>query len=267
MSAFNFFERGKVKYLKSAILDDCDFVTHAFCTRQGGVSEGNFKDLNLSPDVGDKEENVLHNLKILASSFDIPVENFFTVNQVHGDGIIVVDKKILNEGRGRKLDFDGIISNTPGIAMSIKTADCVPIIMVDYVNRVVGAFHAGWKGTSLGIVPKAVGIFSERFSSAASNIFAAIGPAIGPCCYEVDEKVADSMKNMPGNDLFLRARKKRGKWMLDLSAANRFQMLEAGIPRENIATAKICTACRSDLFFSYRKEGVTGRQFSFVMLK
>ncbi|MCD6485923.1 MAG: peptidoglycan editing factor PgeF [Syntrophobacterales bacterium] len=266
--AFRFSERDNVRYLECLAFSRDAFITHAFCTRWGGSSKGKLANLNFGTRSGDTEEHLLKNREILCSAFDIPEQNFVAVNQVHGDRLLIVDEKSRDWKRSEKLECDGIISTIPGVLIGIRTADCVPVFLADRAKRVVGAVHAGWKGTSLGIVVRAIDTFMKEFASRPADILAAIGPAIGPCCYEVDETVFRQFDNKQDKESFFTEGKKEGKWMLGLSAANRFQLLDAGVPPENIFSADICTSCNRDIFFSHRGEsGGTGRQLNFIMLK
>jgi hypothetical protein len=261
---FKISQKGTVKYLESKALKKYDFIDHAFCTRWGGVSEGKFANLNFSLQEGDKKEMVSRNWEMLAFSFGLSTEQFFMAKQVHRNGILVINADTSNHPP----DFDAIVSDRSGLAIGILTADCVPIFLVDRRKRAIGVVHAGWKGTSLQIAAKTVNIFVERFSSSTSDIIAVIGPAIGCCCYQVDDVVFDAMKWDKNRESFFSKCNKRGKWMLDLPLANRFQIQSAGVPSGNISPAGICTSCRGDIFFSHRREtGKTGRQLSFIILR
>jgi hypothetical protein len=265
---FKFSKRNNVQYLECTALGKYDFITHAFCTRWGGISEGRFANLNFSVREGDKERNVAENWNILCDSFNIPLDHFLTVNQIHEDGILVINNNYEDLHEKQGLDYDGIITNMPGLAIGVKTADCVPILLVDKLRRVTGTIHAGWKGTSLRIVDKAIDAFITEFGSRTADIAAVIGPSIGPCCYEVDKIVLSSMPEYPVNDTCFSKSERKQKWMLDLPKANQLQLIHAGIPQENILTVPICTSCHKEIFFSHRGEGGrTGRQLSFIMLK
>ncbi|HRR42593.1 MAG TPA: peptidoglycan editing factor PgeF, partial [Syntrophales bacterium] len=164
---------------------------------------------------------------------------------------------------------DAVLTARRGVALAVKTADCVPLLLVDREKQVVGVVHAGWRGTALGIAAKAVKTLKERFDSKPVDILAAIGPAVGACCYQVDGKVYDAFKKLSAvrERAFRACQDVEGRWMLDLESANIIQLVEAGIPRENIFSAALCTSCRRDLFFSHRAErGGTGRHLSFIVL-
>ncbi len=265
--AFRFSRLGSARYLECRALDECGFITHAFCTKWREVSEGRLADFNFGVHVGDRDEHLARNRRLLCSAFDMSEHPLVTVDQVHGDRLLVIDETFQDGGQSGPLEYDGIITAIPGIPVGIKTADCVPLLLADRRGRAVGAIHAGWKGTALGIATRAAGVLMETFSSAPGDILAVIGPAIGPCCYEVDEAVFHRFDNTRERKIAFTGGRKEGKWMLDLSAANRSQLQGAGIPRENIFSADICTSCRHDIFFSHRGEaGDTGRQISFIML-
>jgi YfiH family protein len=265
---FRFTKKGTIEYLETTALCACDFLCHAFCTRRGGISEGNFFSLNFSSREGDSIDNVRQNWKILAKAFNIEVEQFFMVNQVHEDRILIIDHTVRDLISHQPLQYDAIITNLPGVAIGIKTADCVPIFFVDKVKKIVGVAHAGWKGTSLNISTKVVDTFVEKFSCNVDDIIAAIGPAIGPCCYQVDELVYHAMEPHNNREHFFCSCSQEGRWLLDLPLANKLQIAGKGIPQTNIYATDYCTSCNTGIFYSHRGEGKkTGRQLNFIMLK
>ena len=264
---FRFSKKGQIVYLEAAPLNACNFVTHAFCTRIGGTSTGKFFSLNFSTWEGDSAENVRQNWKILAEAFNVEAEQFFVVNQVHGDRILIIDQPV-DSLSNQQHNYDAIITDQQGLAIGIKTADCVPIFFADTVKRIVGVAHAGWRGTALNIAKKVAETFINRFSSKADNITALIGPAIGPCCYQVDEFVFNALETHENRDTFFCPCPQQGRWMLDLPLANKLQIIGTGIPQKNIFTADYCTSCNTDILYSHRGEGGnTGRQLNFIMLK
>ena len=262
---FRFAQRGTIEYLESEELSALDFLTNAFCSRRGGVSRAPYDGLNVGDLVGDREADLLQNLNLVKDAFAIPDGRLILMRQVHGDRIHLIDGDgPLPEGPP---ECDGLITDRPGVALGVRTADCVPLFFVDRPRRFIGAAHAGWRGTALGIAARMVTTLTERFSSRPEDILAVIGPAIGPCCYQVDTPVFDAFSAMPGADLFLRPCPEKGRWMVDLALANRLQILAAGVPSKNIYISGLCTACRQDLFFSHRAAGGrAGRQISLIML-
>jgi len=254
--------------MEATVLSTHDFLCHAFCTRRGGISEGNFFSLNFSSREGDSIDNVRQNWRILAKAFNIEVEQFFVVNQVHGDSILIIDHTVRDFISHQSLQYDAIITDLPGVAIGIKTADCVPIFFVDKVKQIVGVAHAGWKGTALNIVAKVVDTFLEKFSSNVDDIIAAIGPAIGPCCYQVGELVYHAMEPHNNREHFFCPCSQEGRWFLDLPLANELQIACKGIKRTHIYSTHYCTSCNTGIFYSHRGEGKkTGRQLNFIMLK
>ncbi|MEN6374296.1 MAG: peptidoglycan editing factor PgeF [Smithella sp.] len=262
-------KKNSIPYLQSAILDQCDFLDHAFCTRHGGASQEDYKSLNMSFREGDEEFRVLQNWSKLAKSFDIPLEQFLVLNQVHGDGILVVGAERSHISSQSELSYDAIVTSRPGLAICIKTADCVPVFIVDKAKKVIAAVHAGWKGTALAISAKVIRLMRERYGSLPQDILAAIGPSIGLCCYEVDNTTAEAFRAQKNQESFLFPKAaKSNKWVVDLPEANRRQILDCGIPAANIESSGYCTMCNQNIFFSHRGSGgITGRQINFMMIR
>jgi YfiH family protein len=210
---------------------------HAFCTRTG-------------------EKGVLEAL-------GVPEGRLLTLLQVHGADVLVFegDTRILTH----PLPYDAVVTSKKRVALAISTADCLPILMIDRSKKVIGAVHAGWRGMWRGVVQRAARTMIEVFESSPSDILVGIGPGIGPCCYEVGTEVVSLFKNSSESpEEFIQER--GGKTYLDLSRAAQLELSQVGIPPENIEAIPLCTACREDLFFSYRRDGKTGRQLSFIML-
>jgi polyphenol oxidase len=271
----------KPTVLKSSLLTKIPWLVHGFSTRKGGVSRVyGGRALNLGFTKHDSRSAVERNrrnfLKQLGVDGSWPL---VTLRQIHSDLIHHVDAV-----PEHPLTGDGLITATPGILLSIQTADCLPLILVDTKQRVVGVFHAGWRGTLQRIAQKGVGEMQRLFATQPENIKAAIGPGIHGCCYAVGPEVheqfesqfayaADLFREVKESDLvrekypllFLSARapghsELPRKIFLNLVEANRRQLIDAGVPAKNITASKLCTACHPDLLFSYRAEkGVTGR--------
>ncbi len=249
---------GSVPYYKSRLLDSFG-ISHAFFTKQGGVSGGCFESLNFALGAGDKKdsfENILENHKIAAALFGLTENDICRSYQTHTANVELVD----NGHRGVGLTkppfdrgVDGLVTAEKELLLSVRSADCVPILLADKSGSVCGAVHAGWRGTVKGIAANAV----EKMESAGAKrgeILAAIGPCIGGCCYEVGpELLAEFLAVDPEYSAFFTP--KGEKYMLDLVAANRFILERAGLPAENIDSSGLCTKCRSDIFFSHRVSG------------
>jgi len=231
---FNVKEQNGLTYLQLPFFRS---KKHAFCTRTG-------------------EKGVLEAL-------GVPEGRLLTLRQVHRADVLVFegDTRILTH----PLPYDAVITNKKRVALGISTADCLPILMIDRSKKVIGAVHAGWRGMWRGVVQRAARTMIEAFDSSPGDILAGIGPGIGPCCYEVGTEVVSLFQNSPDTPQeFIQER--GGKTYLDLSRAAQLELNQVGIPPENIETIPLCTACREDLFFSYRRDGKTGRQLSFIML-
>jgi YfiH family protein len=157
------------------------------------------------------------------------------------------------EGRSGILgQGDAVLENTPGSVVAVKTADCIPILLVDERRRAVAAVHAGWRGTAAGIAAGAVGAMRQRFGTEAGDLHAAIGPGIGQCCYEVGPEVAAQFGG-------------QGRAHLDLAGINLRQLLDSGVTPQRIYASNLCTMCRAGEFHSFRRDGeAAGRLFSFV---
>lgn len=245
------------------------WLWHAFSTRQGGVSraytpEDAPGELNLGFTADDERENVLHNRCLLAEAVTGgPATPIVTVRQVHSAVIVVTGSGAHSQPL---CEGDCLITNQPGILLGIQTADCVPVLVADRNRRVVAAIHAGWRGTVQRIVEKAIARMLQEFGSEPRDLIAAIGPAIGPCCYTVGEEVLAEFRSQfaYAGDLFQQV----GPTLrLDLIESNRRQLLSAGLDPESISLAGGCTACQPRLFFSHRaSQGRAGRMLSVIGL-
>lgn len=244
----------------------------AFSIRKGGQSPPSLDSLNFSTKQGDSLDNVRTNLGVLAEFLNIDAGNIATCNQVHGDTVAVINSVSSSPPKA-----DAIVAAQPGIFPAVKTADCVPILLMDPVHKVCAAVHAGWCGTALRVTRKVVRLMQEDFGTDVSDLVAAIGPAIGPCCYEVDDNVLIPVsRNVPWADRFVTLEMNhesgnpaRGKsYRLDLVGVNRFELTSMGVQEANIYSTDLCTSCRPDLFFSHRRDGVpSGRHIAVTGFK
>ena len=232
------------------------WIRHAFLTRKGGISPAPFRSLNLSTAAGDSERNVSGNRQVVAFAFHFKPNRLVLLHQKHGDRILVL--KGPRAPDPRDLDYDAVVTDSPGRFLGIKTADCLPILVVDRAKKIVAAIHAGRQGTAFQITRTTIQGMGAEFGSVPTDLWIAVGPSIGRCCYEIDEKVF-SREWEP-----FAVSKGEGKWMLDLPAINIDQMKKEGVPEDHITRIDLCTRCHPDFFFSYRGEGTTGRQLSFI---
>jgi purine-nucleoside/S-methyl-5'-thioadenosine phosphorylase / adenosine deaminase len=276
----------KLQLLRSDKLSKMPWLIHGFSTRLGGVSRAyGGKALNLGFTQHDSRAAVERNrelfLKELGAVSGRKPWPLLSLRQIHSDLIHRVDG---SEPTREPIAGDGLITDTPEIVIAVQAADCLPIILVDRKRRAIGVFHAGWRGTVQRIAEKGVGEMRRHFKSDPRNLMAAIGPGVQSCCYEVGEEVRTKFeaqfayasalfREVKASDpvrekyplLFLTARAPGHSELpvrifLDLVEANRRQLLDAGLSTKNIEAKSPCTACHTDLLFSYRAEkGVTGR--------
>ncbi|RRA47772.1 peptidoglycan editing factor PgeF [Acidipila sp. EB88] len=298
---------------RSHLLDEALAATpirHGFSTRKGGVSTvyqrpyndapqpgarpdtaagsevlpasplAGTGDLNLGLTASDPVEAVLENRRrLVAAVFGVP-RPLVTLRQVHSDIIHTAGAE--HAHLTTLPDGDGILTDTPGVALGIQTADCVPILIADPTRGAVGAFHAGWRGTLAAIVEQGVARMHQAFGSRPGDLVAAIGPAIRPCCYQVGHEVvaafrarfsyADALLSHPAAEtagglavLPSVAGEVANTLALDLQEANRQQLLTAGLHPGSIDVLAVCTCCNPDQYFSYRGEnGFTGRMMAVI---
>lgn len=182
---------------------------------------------------------------------------FYRPVQRHTSQVIILD------GMQKRI-ADGVITDRRGIVIGIETADCVPILLCDPAIPMIGAVHAGWRGTAAGILRNAMRKLKDAFCSDPSRILLAIGPSIGPCCYEVDEPVYRALSSQTGSHYT----PKNNKYYIDLPAENIKQALLEGVKKENIWTSQECTRCGHERFHSYRLQGKSaGRQGGFILIE
>ena len=269
-AGFYWRESGGVRALVCAPLEDDGFV-NGFSTRLGGVSDMPANALSLAGFHDDAAENILENRRRFLKLF--PGEwTLAGCWQVHGADVRVVqsveDAKPAENTLGETVYCDVIVSDTKGVLAGVKTADCVPILIGDPATGAFAAVHAGWRGTLATAVIAGVERLAKEYDAKPESLRVAIGASAGPCCYEVGSEVIEafSSKFVDGEKLFTPT--KPGHAMVDLLKANRDQLISTGVKTERIHTAPICTMCRTDLFFSYRKEkslhGKVGRLMAVI---
>lgn len=233
-------------------------------TRHGGVSPAPFDTLNLGLWTDDEAERVVENRRRLFAAFELPLERSVWCRQVHGDGVAVVGEADAGRGAADEAsvvpDADAMVTDTPGLPLCVKVADCVPVVVFDPERRALGLVHAGWGGTVARICSRTVAVMGERFGSAPGDLRAAIGPSIGPAGYEVGAEVVERARAAYGERAAEILAPRGEKALLDLRAANRIDLEGAGVAGERIEVAGIASDERLDDFFSRRREaGRTGR--------
>ncbi len=245
-------------------LRSAGLVEAVFTTRLGGVSLGRFSSLNLAYGVGDEPDAVSANRRRLYDRLGIEPACLAEAEQVHGTGVAVLEAG--TGPAGRAPGADALLTNRRDLWLAIYAADCVPILIADPQTPAVAAVHAGWRGTAHGIAPAALARMQKAFATDPAACVVELGPAIGGCCYEVDLPVAQAMA---GASWWPVAARPTGpdRWHLDLRVAVRHQLVEAGVPDGRITTLPYCTACRPDLFFSYRRDRTTGRMAACIAIR
>ncbi len=282
----------KPEILKAESFARIPWMLHGFSTRKGGVSKVyGGKSLNLGITEQDTHEAVERNreifLKALGANKASKTWPMVPMHQIHSAIIHRVDRM-----PEKMLQGDGLITNVPGMLLTVRTADCVPVLIADRKKRAVGAFHAGWRGTLERIVEKGVGEMRRQFGSDPADLAAAIGPCIHACCYEVSDDFPDKFRaqfeyadalfeevfdsnslHLKYPLLFLNQRAPghgdaASTLHLNLVEANRRQLLDAGLAEKNIWASDLCTSCRTDLLFSHRAEfGQTGRMMAAIGIR
>ncbi|MGH9450971.1 MAG: peptidoglycan editing factor PgeF [Terriglobia bacterium] len=278
------------------------WLVHAFSTRRGGVGRPPAAGLNLGDAGSTQRASVVKNRRVFFDALRVAGFSLASLRQIHS-------AEVFEAGKGRTLEYrpagyefapqaqpercsgDAMLTREEGVLLSIRTADCLPILIVDPQLRAIAAIHAGWRGALKRVTGKTIGEMRRLYGSKPEGLFAALGPCIRPCCYEVGEEVVDgftarfvnsakyfkkrtgggpgkqspSFLSMmpPGHD-----RATGSGFCLDLAASARDQLRSAGLLPSHIQEAGFCTSCRTDLFFSYRKEGsATGRIMAVIGIR
>lgn len=240
-------------------------ITAGMTSRQGGVSDEPYASLNLGLHVGDDDEKVIQNRAIVAKQLGFPLHKWVVGEQTHQTHMYKVQKKDAGKGAMTRetaiSNTDGLYTNETRLLLVSLYADCVPIYYYDHVHKTVGIVHAGWRGTVDLIAKKMV----EQWQGEGhdpNNIQIIIGPSIGACCYEVNERVTFHLEQkwlrevtVDNND---------GTYMLDLRLLNKLLLIEAGIPERAITLSELCTSCSNTSLFSHRKEQKTGRMMAYI---
>jgi len=248
----------KPAFLRSELLNAIG-ITAIFSERNGGISPAPFSSLNLGHNIGDSSENVEANIARLAETTGLSGRPHQT-EQVHGMEHFICS----GPGSLHSEQADILISNEPKTSIAVRTADCLPILMADPVNRIVAAVHAGWRGTAAGIAITAVEQM-VKMGAKQEYIHVSLGPSIGPCCFKVDSDTAEILKkSVAGAE---RAIVYSPEPHPDLAAINLLQLKEAGVTEDHIETLGICSCCHPERFYSHRRDhGATGRHLAVVAL-
>lgn len=246
-----------------------DALVAGFTTRVGGESKGPYDSFNLGLHVGDNRETVNKNRTKLAHLLQFPTSKWVCTEQIHDNHI----RKVTQNDCGKGVHIyeesikgtDGIYTDEKNILLTSAYADCVPLFFYEPSKKLIGLAHAGWKGTVKNIGGNMVQHWVEKEKVNPKNILVTIGPAIGACCYVVDDRVIDKVNNVITDDFKPYEVLQNNQYKLDLKALNYYLLLESGIQNENITISSFCTSCDEGNFFSHRRDkGTTGRMLSFI---
>jgi len=233
-------------------LSACSGVWHGIFTRHRGHSQDSFRSLNVSFGVGDDKKAVIRNRHVIARC--IGTKNLVFTRQVHGTQIVPIDAACISASdwsSDSQPTGDAMITNLQDTYLVLQVADCQPVLLVDPIRRVVANVHAGWRGSIANILGVTVNLMKTRYGCSTDDIFAGIGPSLGPCCAEF----IHYKKEIP----FRYWKYKNSADHFDFWAMSRDQLCESGLLPDHISSSNLCTRCRTDLFYSYRGEGITGR--------
>lgn len=262
-----------VPYLKFPLFSDTGLVNHGISTRLGGVSEGIYSSMNLSFARGDLHDSVMENYNRISRAIGTSPDKMVCSSQTHTTNIRVVTLDDLGKGVTREKDYtdvDGLITNIPGVCLVTFYADCVPMLFLDPVKKVIASSHSGWRGTVGRMAEVTIKKMNSEFGCKAKDILVAIGPSICQDCYEVSEDVIIEFKksfdSSDYNRLFYK--KENGKYQLNLWEANACILRDIGILPEHTAITNLCTCCNPELLFSHRaSQGKRGNLAAFLALK
>lgn len=248
------------------------WLSVGFSSRVGGVSKGVWNSLNCGFHVDDHPDDVIHNRSRIADALGFTLDDWTCAEQVHGCEVQSVSR--IDAGRGSVSrdtaipDKDAIITQDSGVMLTAFFADCVPLYFIDPDRHVIALAHAGWRGTVGEIARFTIEAFHDQYGSRPEQLIAAIGPSIGGCCYEVDQRVIDRVTplvNHPDEAAAIVVPMSDGKYKLNLKELNRQIMIKAGILPTRIECSNWCTSCHTEIFYSHRREhGRTGRMIAWI---
>ena len=240
---------------------------HCFTTRFGGVSEGALSSMNLAIKLDETDEKVRRNFEILGDALGFGISDLVLTRQTHSDIVRVVTRADCSGCFHRDYpECDALVTNDPGVALTVFTADCTPLLFHDPVTGAVGAAHAGWRGTASAIGPKTVEAMVSHFGCRAEDIRAAIGPNIGFCHFETDADVPEALLAAFGEEIRPFIRYAGSKYFVDLKEINALILRRAGV--RHIEISEDCTMCQPDRFWSHRvTRGIRGSQGALIVCK
>ena len=260
-----------VPFLTYKTLEKIPFINHAFSTRLGGVSTGEFSSMNLALNRGDEYEKVIQNYKIFCNAAGFDFNTLVASAQDHNTFVRKVTVNDCGTGITRPRDIqsvDALVTNEKNVTLVTYYADCTPVFFVDTVKKVIALAHAGWRGTVGKICEKVIHAMEDYYLCDKKDIICCIGPAIGKCCYEIDQSCYDEFAGLDCiNISSVMTCKNNGKYMANLLETNRQIIISAGVPEKNITLSDICTKCNSELLWSHRAtNGHRGTMCAFMCI-
>ncbi len=235
-----------------------DSVLAFFTDRKGGISKAPFDSLNVGENVGDNIKNIIQNRQIIADANGFLLDNLVYMKQIHSNNVKIVRNSFIL----KKENVDALITDKRKIPLMVMVADCAPILIYDKIKKVIAVVHSGRVGTFKGIVRATIDKMKNRFGTSPKDIMVHVGASIGKCCYEVDKNIANCTKKNFAEVYIIQI---KNKYFLDIKTMIKDQLLSLKVLKENIKISKICTSCNKD-YFSYRREGTTGRFCGIIML-
>jgi hypothetical protein len=252
----------EVTYLEPATLKDAPALRCAFTTRLAGTAKS---ESNFSLDLGPRQEVFANHQRVL-QALGLAPTTLYTVRQVHGNHVCVVDAQAVQHGL-HGVEGDALVTALPGVPLGVLVADCLPIMLYTSQPPLVAMVHAGRLGTYHQVVRQTIAVMQERFAVVPSQVYAVMGPAIGACCYTLDIHAVGPFQERFADWQQFFIPHRPGLWTMDLIAANTAQLQAAGVPQEHVHAAHICTACHNQYFYSHRAEGrEAGRGMGIVAL-
>ena len=256
-------EKNGIVYYEFENLANTDLVNHCFSSRIGGISKEPYTSMNLAYHMGDKVETVDENFKLISKVIGFDHEKIAMTNQIHQDEV-----HIINDYEPIPKGIDGLITTISGPVLTTYYADCVPLLFLDPIKKVIANSHAGWRGTMQNIAKKTVDKMVAQFACRTQDILVGIGPSISVENFEVGKEIAEEFeRNFPQITSHLYQKSKQ-KWHIDLVAINRQLLIEAGLLDKNLEIANLCTYENSQHFYSHRRDGsARGNMASMISLK
>lgn len=262
--------KNDVPYLTYKALQDISFINHAFSTKLGGVSTGEFTSMNLAFNRGDDIDAVTENYKLFCKATGFDFDTLVASAQDHNTVVRKVTKEDCGIGITKPRDIqsvDALVTNQPNVTLVTYYADCTPIFFVDKVKKVIALAHAGWRGTVGKICKNVIDTMVNDYNCNTADIICCVGPAISKCCYEIDKTCYDEFVKSQLDIEKIMTDKSNGKYMADLLETNRQILISSGVPKENIIISDVCTKCNSELLWSHRAtNGHRGTMCAFMCI-